>query len=220
MRKLLAALVRALHRLSLLGQETACRISNFEMYRQIGRFRPADPSKLRVLCISNSWELTRWLGFAPGQVTNTSYPEISLLQLPYEAGTFDFVISDQVLEHVEGNLKAAVDESLRVLKAGGIAVHTTCFMVPIHGTPGDYWRVSPSGMRWLVEDRAEVLQAAGWGNPLARLYSSLGANFLPIPLNRFHPLHWLATYNWPSWPISTWVVARKRPASGREGDLR
>ncbi len=206
------AVMRGLHRLATLGQETEHRITNFQMYRRLSRYRPAKPSQLRVLSISGSWELCFHLGFVREQVTNTTYPDVNLLDLPYADNSFDVVISDQVLEHVEGDLKQAVNETFRVLRPGGLAIHTTCMMVPIHGTPGDYWRVTPSGMRWLAADRADVLEADGWGSPFARIYASSGTAFLPIPTSPRHPLHWLATYNWASWPMITWVVARKREA--------
>jgi 2-polyprenyl-3-methyl-5-hydroxy-6-metoxy-1,4-benzoquinol methylase len=45
------------------------------------------------------------------------------------------VVSDQVLEHVVGDPQTAIDETLRVLRPGGIVIHTTCFMNPIHGAP-------------------------------------------------------------------------------------
>ena len=38
---------------------------------------------------------------------------------------FDFVVSDQVLEHVEGDPYVAVAETLRVLKPWRHAIHTT-----------------------------------------------------------------------------------------------
>ena len=39
---------------------------------------------------------------------------------------------NQVLEHIGGDPFTAVDETFRVLKEGGIVLHTTCFISPIH----------------------------------------------------------------------------------------
>ena len=43
-------------------------------------------------------------------------------KLPFESELFDFVVSFQVLEHVQST-KDFIDESIRVLKPGGIAYH-------------------------------------------------------------------------------------------------
>ena len=43
-------------------------------------------------------------------------------RLPFDNGTFDVVLSDQVFEHVE-NLEESFSEILRVLKPGGVSVH-------------------------------------------------------------------------------------------------
>ena len=68
------------------------------------------------------------LGFADEQITDAAYPEHTMFDLPFEDGQFDAVVSDQVLEHLEGDPGDAIDETFRVLKPGGIALHTTCFI--------------------------------------------------------------------------------------------
>ncbi|UCG54657.1 MAG: class I SAM-dependent methyltransferase, partial [Dehalococcoidia bacterium] len=72
-------------------------------------------------------------------LTEENYPEIDMQNMPYDENTFDFVISDQVIEHLEDPM-LALNESHRVLKIGGIAIHTTCFLNYIHFCPQDLWR--------------------------------------------------------------------------------
>ena len=74
-------------------------------------------------------------------VIDTKYPEVDMQNLPYDDNSFNFVISDQIIEHLE-DPKKAIDESYRVLKNGGTAIHTTCFINAIHHYPKDFWRFS------------------------------------------------------------------------------
>ena len=71
------------------------------------------------------------------EVTDVQYPEVDLQDLPYADNSFNFIISDQVIEHLE-NPKRAIEESYRVLMSGGIAIHTTCFVNAIHPYPKDF----------------------------------------------------------------------------------
>ncbi|MBU0763367.1 MAG: class I SAM-dependent methyltransferase [Bacteroidetes bacterium] len=48
----------------------------------------------------------------------------SILEIPFEENTFDYVVSSEVIEHTPDPL-AAIDELYRVLKPGGIMVLTT-----------------------------------------------------------------------------------------------
>jgi SAM-dependent methyltransferase len=153
--------------------------------------------------------LARLLGFAERQITDAAYPEHSVFDLPFENDRFDTVVSDQVLEHLEGDPREAFEETFRVLKPNGIALHTTCFMNPMHACPNDYWRFTPQALELLASRYGEVVEASGWGNPYVWLYSGFGLRFMPIPHSRWHPGHWIATRNDPKWPILTWVVARK-----------
>lgn len=198
-------------RASAVGSPTGPHVTRYSMYQQLADLKGA-LSGSRVLSISGSEDLCRVLGFEGSAVTDASYPEANILDLPFEDGAFDGVVSDQVLEHVEGNPQRAIDECFRVTRPGGFAVHATCFINPIHLAPGDFWRFTPDALRLLVRDHGEVVEAGGWGNPLVWPYIKAGLRFEPIPHSRWHPLHWLATRDNPKWPVVTWVVARKHAA--------
>jgi SAM-dependent methyltransferase len=152
------------------------------------------------------------LGFSDAQIVDASYPEYTIFDLPFEDQTFDAVVSDQVLEHVQGDPQQAIDETFRVLKPDGLALHTTCFINPMHACPNDYWRFTPHALELLTAKHGDVVDVGGWGNPYVWLYCALGLRFVPVPHSRWHPGHWVATKNDPAWPISTWVLVRK--ASG------
>ncbi|HWM89470.1 MAG TPA: methyltransferase domain-containing protein [Thermoanaerobaculia bacterium] len=196
-------------RLTSLGFDRGPHVTRYLMYQRLAGLGTAMAQGAPVLSISDSQPLCRILGFSDGNIVNVSYPEVSITSLPFEDASFDSIVSDQVLEHVRGNPQVAIDESFRVLRPGGIAVHTTCFINPIHNVPGDFWRFTPAGLALMVSPHGRVLEVGGWGNLWAWPYIWLGMRYEPIPHARWHPFHWIATHNSAGWPISTWVVARK-----------
>ncbi len=147
---------------------------------------------------------------SPNQIVNVDFPEYDMQKLPFKSGSFDCVISDQVIEHL-GDPKKAVDESYRVLKRGGIAIHTTCLLMPIHPCPNDYWRFTNDGLLILCSKFSKVINSGMWGNKLAVVLPILWnkLRYLPIFDNRFYPFYWLAMYNNPKYPIVSWIVVKK-----------
>ena len=162
-----------------------------------------------VLSISHSTNLIDILGITATSSVEANYPEHNFLSLKFPDRSFDFVFSDQVLEHIEGDPRQAIDESWRVLRPGGIAVHTTCFINPIHAAPKDYWRFTPDALKLLGKKFSRVIDCHGWGNFEAWLLIRDGLRFEGIPHATWHPLHKLATKNDPDWPIVTWIVLEK-----------
>ena len=139
-----------------------------------------------------------------------AYPEVSLTELPFPDGSFDAVVSDQVLEHVEGDPFRAVAESVRVLRPGGHAVHTTCLINPVHGAPSDFWRFTPQALALLgTTAGAAVVLTGGWGNRIALKVIDLGFRMAKIPEDAGNPAYQIATRNEPGFPITTWVILRK-----------
>lgn len=208
--KIVRALVRRalLFRISKLPR--GAHITRYSMYRTLENLLRDAPQGSRVLCISDSVELVKILGLNDSHIVQADYPEHSIIDLrSFQDGTFDFIVSDQVLEHIEGDPHKAFSESLRVLKPGGVAVHTTCFINPIHNYPVDLWRFTPHALRYLASGFSEIIMVGGWGSRGVWIVEWLGLRFTPIPHAAWHPLHKLATRNNDLWPVSTWIVARK-----------
>lgn len=143
-------------------------------------------------------------------VIETQYPEVDMQNLPYENNSFNFVISDQVIEHLE-NPQKAIDESHRVLMKDGIAIHTTCFMNAIHLYPEDYWRFSTDALKYLCKSFSEITQLEGWGNRIAILLCFIGNYFrsMSIPENKWSLKRLIANWNETNYSIVTWVIAKK-----------
>lgn len=152
--------------------------------------------------------LRRWPGL---RIRRAVYPALDcqrLASIPHNA--FDVVYSHQVLEHVPKPWLAG-GELVRVLKHGGIGIHTTCAYNPRHGPPAfnDYYRFLPDGLAELF-DGVDVLVKTGWGNRQViqcSLTIDEGAG-VSRAARRFHPD--LAAPNDPNYPWVTWIIFRRR----------
>lgn len=204
---------RALRRLLLLSMQTGKQGPNFTryyMYKHLASILKDQNRQGKILSISNSNRLCNvMLDVENSEIIKANYPEYNLIDLAFEDNQFDFVVSDQVLEHVEGSPQRAIDETYRVLKPGGIAIHTTVFMYPKHGAPSDFWRFSPDSLKLLCHQFSRVIDVDGWGNPYAWFIPWVGLWGEGIPEAEWHPLHKIAMTNSERWQIVSWVVAQK-----------
>ncbi len=71
-------------------------------------------------------------------------------RLPGAAGNYDFVLSTQVLEHVD-DPTSYLSECRRVLAPNGHLLLTTHGSFEDHGCPYDFWRWTPFGLKRIVE---------------------------------------------------------------------
>jgi SAM-dependent methyltransferase len=194
------------------------RITRYQMYKSIFSALHI-PLKGEVLGISG---LKFWIGspnYNPpvqiiskdARITQADYPEVVMDNLPYKDNTFDYVICDQVLEHIEGDVQKSINEARRVLKPNGIAVFATVFIHPIHWGPKDMWRFSLDALRYLCRDFSEIIQCESWGNRwiLALFFLYENARDWYVPKHNFSIVKKLATLNDPKYPSSTWIIVRK-----------
>jgi len=97
------------------------------------------------------------------KVVAPSYPDVDMHDMPYDDNTFEYVIADQVLEHVRKPW-VGVEEVRRVLKPGGLAILTSALIFYVHGVPHDYWRFTPDGLKVLCEKFSHIHRCQGTGN--------------------------------------------------------
>lgn len=113
------------------------------------------------------------------------------------AGTIDGVLSQAVIEHLTCPWLVAAEIN-KVLKVGGLTLHTAPHSFPIHETPNDFWRMSSDGLKVLFSPEMgfEVIDA-GMTNPV-RMYIH--------PTKRAGPLLELPLHDGMT---SSWILARK-----------
>lgn len=84
---------------------------------------------------------------APGAQVEVAVGDITdCPHIPDES--YDFIFSLDVFEHIDKPWLAA-QEIQRLLKPGGVTVHSTLFSWRYHPCPIDYWRYTPEGLRSL-----------------------------------------------------------------------
>jgi len=194
------------------GTPRRWHITRLFMYRRLENLlKDEDSPERTALSISHSANLAPLLGLGSVAVEEANFPEHDITDLAAFADeSFDFVLADQVLEHVAGDPFAAFRECHRVLKPGGIVVQTTCFFNLIHQHPTDFWRFTPNALRLLCENTGlEVTSVGGWGNREAWHFMWLGYRMHKIPEDPKNPIFRLAMKQDKKYPVVTWVLARR-----------
>jgi len=64
---------------------------------------------------------------------------------------FGTVVCCETLEHIAAPWMA-IPAMFGALRSGGLFIGTWCFVYQIHDEPEDYWRVTPAGFRFLLEE--------------------------------------------------------------------
>ena len=138
--------------------------------------------------------------------TSLNYPEFDLCAPHGQVGTFDVVICEQVLEHVE-DPRAAAANLHALCVPGGHVIVSTPFLIRVHELPAygmkDYWRFTPRGLSKLLTDAGLIVDhVEGWGNR-----DCIVGNLDRWPAYR----RWQSLRSEPDRYVQVWAFAR-RPA--------
>lgn len=113
------------------------------------------------------------------------YPSTDVLglaeKLPFTNNSFDFVLSEVVLEHVKDPFECA-REMIRVMKPGAELICTVPFLQPLHGYPHHYYNMTRDGLVNLFEEldiiKTEVPENL---HPMAAITWILGSYLKGLP---------------------------------------
>src|SRR5262249_51953769 len=92
---------------------------------------------------------SRYVGFDyhPGKLVDV-VGDAHKLSSYFDAGEFDALYSDSVLEHLAAPWKAVIEMN-RVLKKGGYTYHSAPSTWVLHDMPWDFWRFNDAGFKSL-----------------------------------------------------------------------
>ena len=132
--------------------------------------------------------------------------------LPFRDESIDAVHSRSVFEHLAQPVRAA-REVARILRPGGIMICDVPFAYPLHGSPHDFFRYTPDGLKSLFSglDTIEVAPSLG---PCATisLFSERITDAL-LPGRAGFPLRWVTAWLMqPMKYLDPWIV-RKNPGA-------
>lgn len=149
----------------------------------------------------------------------------SAYDIPVEPDSFQTVLMSELLEHLEEPGRA-IAEAARVLEPGGHLILTTPLFWVLHEEPRDFYRYTPHGLRWLIEQSGlevvEITPIAGQWSTLALMTSyalqrSLNWRLASVARVVQHVGMWLDTRDFRAWmAYNHLAVARKpdEPGSG------
>jgi SAM-dependent methyltransferase len=134
-----------------------------------------------------------------------NYPVVDLHDLSkFNTGFYDFVILDEILEHV-ARPWIAIKEVHRILKVGGCLLCSVPFLIAEHKCPNDYWRFTKEGLSELLSDFRDV-EVNSWGN--AKSVSYLLDDMM-VSTRRAKQDGWFDLSNQAKYPITVWGYAWK-----------
>jgi SAM-dependent methyltransferase len=155
--------------------------------------QPETRSAIEISGVSHS-------GYSWQRYTSSRYPDLDLCAPPRTLDTYDVVICEQVLEHVEDPWRAA--RTLHDLcRPGGHVLVSTPFLIRVHPTPFDFWRFTEDGLRRLLTGAGFAVDEIGsWGNRRA-----VRGNLRRFPKMR----PWRSLHNESEFPLVVWAFAHR-----------
>lgn len=145
----------------------------------------------------------KWRAKAFKSYRSVAYPDYDVCEQPLEMEAFDFIVAEQVMEHLL-RPHQAVRNVHAMLRPGGWFVVTTPFLLKLHPMPHDSTRWSEEGMRYMLAEcgfKQERIKTGAWGNrACVRSNFSQWTGWIP----------WLHSLkNEFEFPVVVWAFAQK-----------
>ena len=158
-----------------------------------------DIANLDAIEISGkAWKKTGFRSY-----TSTRYPEFDICAPLTLETKYDLVLSEQVFEHLRyPNL--AIKNVFDLLRPGGYFMLTIPFLLKVHGSPEDFQRWTPDGLRHFLSDAGFIdVDVRSWGNRQC-VIAYMDYESLPPFDPEIHSLD-----NEPDITMQVWALARK-----------
>ena len=150
--------------------------------------------------------------------------DVHCLSQAVEPGSFAIVYSRSVLEHVALPWLVALECS-RVLKVGGLALHSAPWIWPTHASPNDFWRFSPAGLEQLFSSALgfELLASGSSGPAVVMPHPAWREEYVRMPTMSSDAESWIvvrkvaesdAKASWPYDAAAGIATARRYPVDG------
>ncbi|KAJ1631392.1 hypothetical protein T492DRAFT_995874 [Pavlovales sp. CCMP2436] len=194
-------------------------LSRYTMYFNIMCWLKSEPRYGRVLDVSGSEPWLSIFDASRTEVVAVNYPQTDIHDLSsFPANSFDWVMADQVMEHLRFP-QQAMDQVYRVLKPGGRAIMTSCAANPVHMFH-DYWRFTMDAFKSLAVRFDSMDLCGSWGNGVVNAARALAGQFSGEPGSMLmktvdgsevvDPLSLkLAAQNEKDHAMTVWMIVRK-----------
>lgn len=133
------------------------------------------------------------------QYQAVQYPGFDICTQALET-RYEVVIANQVFEHLRHPYKAARNVKSMLMEGGWFLVATP-FLLRVHGSPNDFTRWTPDGLRGFLEDTGfSQISVSSWGNRACVKRS----------LRDFVDYGWHKPMkNEPNFPVTVWGYGRR-----------
>ena len=124
------------------------RLWDYKKYNSLKKIDFKNDSNIKYLTFYDMEQISNAIGLTDCVKYVLKYPENIISAVPFPDNFFDFVVTDQLLEHADSDPFGVCRELYRVTKKGGYNIHTTNWQWPSHYQPdySDYWRFSNEGL--------------------------------------------------------------------------
>eukprot|EP00238_Polyblepharides_amylifera_P009790 CAMPEP_0196581110 /NCGR_PEP_ID=MMETSP1081-20130531/32454_1 /TAXON_ID=36882 /ORGANISM="Pyramimonas amylifera, Strain CCMP720" /LENGTH=380 /DNA_ID=CAMNT_0041901215 /DNA_START=66 /DNA_END=1208 /DNA_ORIENTATION=- len=144
------------------NQMVSKKADRIRIYNELRGFLHDVDAHGDVLGVSGE-QLFDSFNFQKSRFTMVDYPVADCHNLPFGNDIFDYVVVQQVLEHVP-HYQTCIHEFRRVLKPGGHILFASPATWPLHPAPRDYWRFMPDSIPVMFKCFSRIILQGHQGN--------------------------------------------------------